>query len=203
MQEKLEIILLAAGCSSRLGQAKQLVKFGKHSLLYRQAAMALDVNHKVSCVIGFEAQRMSAELQSLPVNIIVNQQWQFGLASSIACGVNQLQSNTDGVLLMLVDQWQVTADDIHRLIARWRQEPNKIISANKDVEGVKKMTLGPPVIFPRQCFPELKQLAKGQGAKAVINAHLSNVIPLSIQHAFVDLDTPEDLVAFKRYFNAQ
>ena len=82
--KNLAIIILAAGSSYRLGQPKQLVPFGKSSLLVFQCQQALLVTNNVSCVFGFQAEVMEQEVNGLAIKSIINSVWKKGLASSIA-----------------------------------------------------------------------------------------------------------------------
>jgi len=200
--KKLAVVLLAAGCSSRLGQAKQLIMMNSESLLARQAKLALSVSNHVSCVLGFQSERMEMEVDSLPIKIVENEHWQCGLSSSIATGVNSLAEDVDAVILLLVDQWQLNSEDLHQLINYWYQHPDKIVACrNEDKLDIKNKAIGPPVIFPFQYFSELKALTKGQGARTIIKKYQENVHTLPLSHAFIDLDTPEQLEKFNHYFN--
>ncbi|GLX79313.1 hypothetical protein tinsulaeT_26530 [Thalassotalea insulae] len=198
----LEVILLAAGCSDRLGQPKQLVEFQGQSLIIRQSKMALALSDKVICVLGFQAKRMAQEVSQLSVRCVNNENWHSGLASSIAAGVSAVAPETDAVLLLLVDQWQLTLDDLQRLVTRWQVEPESIVCAEHSTQdsGLAKV-FGPPVIFPKQYFSALTRLPQGQGAKSVIAANRQQVIWLPLASAFVDLDTPEQLSELQRVDN--
>lgn len=205
----LELVILAAGCSSRLGQAKQLVKLNGTSLLARQCQIAKNVNENVSCVVGFESQRMIKELANLSVTEIENEHWQQGLASSIAKAVTSLKPEIEAVMLILVDQWQLTEIDLTQLIKIWQEDPSRIVTASKNAafnneqyaQGSADIS-GPPVIFPRQYFRELSQLTSGQGAKSLIKKHKQNTVNVSLPHAFIDLDTPEQLIVLQNYSQA-
>jgi len=205
---KLGIVLLAAGCSSRLGQAKQLVCINEQSLIVRQCELALRVSEQLSCVLGFQAQVMKNNITHLPINIVINDYWQQGLSSSIAIGVSSLPDDIDGVMLLLVDQWQLTHQHLLLLIDTWKNQAvqntrkNIIVSAEFNTENNEHVPMGPPVIFPRQYFPALKALKIGQGAKSVIKQNQESLIKVPIPQAFIDLDTPEQLISLENYFKA-
>ena len=83
-----EILILAAGSSSRLGQPKQLVKVG-NILLIRHAvinALASDCE-RVSVVVGANKQQVVKEINDLNIDIVYNENWSEGIASSIRAGV--------------------------------------------------------------------------------------------------------------------
>ncbi|GAA6203536.1 nucleotidyltransferase family protein [Thalassotalea sp. SU-HH00458] len=195
MSEKLEIIILAAGSSSRLGQAKQLVTLNGESLLSRQCKIAKQMSEHVSCVVGFQAQEMINQIDDANIKVVVNDHWQAGLASSIAKGVSELDEDTDAVMLMLVDQWQLEVKHFLRIKNLWLKNPEHIISAGQCSHD-KKLT-SPPVIFPAYCFSLLSQLHSGSGAKSVIKHFHHQLISEIMPEAFVDLDVPEQLQKLK------
>lgn len=183
------IVLLAGGSSSRLGQAKQLVQLNGESLLRRQCKLALELTDQVTVVLGSNADLMIGELADLPVTVVLNPLWSTGMASSISAGVKQIKECSNACLLLLVDQWLLTADDLKQLISAWQQSPNDIwLSKN-----VAKTASGPPVIFPSHCFSALENISGEQGAKPVIRDNIKIVKSIEMENAFTDLDTPEQL----------
>lgn len=199
MDKTIEVIILAAGSSSRLGQAKQLVQYQGKSLLVRQCEMALAITDKVSCVLGCRAQEMNDAISHLPIKKVLNENWQNGLSSSIAKGISSISTEVDAVMLILVDQWQLTILDLQHSHQQWQQTPNNIVSATMLNEN--KVVTGPPVIFPRYCFPSLSQLNQQRGAKKVIHQYQEKLITLDMPTAFVDLDTPEQLKILQQQQN--
>ena len=201
------IILLAAGCSSRLGRPKQLIAFHEENLLIRQCKVALEVSQSVYCVLGYQFQNMSNEIAHLPISIIENKCWQQGLSSSISAGINALNKQEDAVLLLLVDQWLLSSRDLLSLIECWENNQTKIISAVNNIRAVtfEDMSsevlppMGPPVVFPSTFFPQLKQLTKGNGARSIIHSNIDELITMPLTHAFIDIDTPDDLLKFNAH----
>ncbi len=193
----LAIIVLAAGCSARLGQPKQLINYHHQTLVERQLQLALRISSNVSCVLGFDAQRIQQKIAHLDVKVVENQQWQQGLASSIACGVNHVADDCEAVMLLLVDQWQLQVADLQKLTAQWCKNPQTIVATS--AEHLK--AFGPPVIFPQAYFKQLASLQQGQGAKSLLKQYQDKVIFVAMESAFVDLDTPEQLAHFRHYVN--
>lgn len=202
-QHKIALLLMAAGSSSRLGQSKQLVEISAEdnsacSLLHKQVTLmdniCLSINAQAYCVLGFESDIMikhlanSASIQNL--TIIDNANWSQGLSTSIARGVSFIArdaSDVDAVLVFLVDQWQLSTDNLTLLITQWCKQPDYIHVASLDE------CFSPPVIFPRSFFKELIALAGDDGAKKVIKDNIKQVKSIEMPSAFVDLDTPEQL----------
>ncbi|WP_181901494.1 nucleotidyltransferase family protein [Thalassotalea euphylliae] len=193
------ILILAAGSSSRLGQAKQLVKIDGEYLLIRQIKLALKLSNNVTVVIGHEAETYQKLLAPLPVNIIENSKWSTGMGSSIACGVCNIinASNASGLLLMLVDQWQVTEQDIAKLITGHSMgEQLATISCWTETDN-NSVEFGPPVIFSQALFDQLSKLDGKEGAKFVLaklRAQSKQLVEqIELTNAKADLDTPEQL----------
>jgi molybdenum cofactor cytidylyltransferase len=186
----LHIVVLAAGASARLGQAKQLVSIGGQPALRRVVNNACAIaGPAVTVVLGAHAAEMTRMLQHSSVSVLINRDWQEGLAASIRCGVNALSPACDAVMLVLGDQVAITVPDLKRLVTAWNGEDSVLATS------VYAGQLGVPAIFPRWCFSELLQLRGDQGAKSIIHRHASRLAQVPMPNAAVDIDTPGDLAA--------
>jgi molybdenum cofactor cytidylyltransferase len=185
----LHAIVLAAGASSRFGSPKQLVRFEGQPLIQRVVAGATELTGAaVSVVLGAYAAEIAATLPPGSASIIVNRDWQEGIASSIRAAVARLPGACDGALLLLADQPLVGRDSLNRLAAAWRRQPRSIIASRyRAVTGV-------PAIFPRWCFSDLAALRGDQGARILLRRYADHVVRLAHPEAEVDIDYPEDLL---------
>mgnify|MGYP001953716649 CR=1 FL=1 len=200
---KIASIVLAAGCSSRLGQMKQLVPYKGQPLLARLCDLAVQVSDEVHCVLGYQAERLLSELADKQLNLVVNPDWGQGMSSSIAAGVKSLSHDVDAVMILLVDQWQLEAEHLNKLIQTWRNEPDNIslASGKPGVQEFHSNIIGPPVIFPCHYFLELEKLTGEQGAKPLIRKYSQKLKFVELPQAFNDLDTPEQLEQLQAYLN--
>ena len=189
------IIVLAAGQSSRLGQMKQLISIKDKSLVEWQLEQALQVSSQVYCVLGFNASQVQARINHLPIKTIINSKFSDGMASSIAAGVAGLATDIKAVMIVLVDQWQLTSSDMIRHQNFWQESPHAIVVAHDlNVTGANgKEKIGPPVIFSQHYFAELTQLTGKKGAKPLLEKYQGNLLKVPLTHAFFDIDTPEQL----------
>lgn len=190
--QSLAIVLLAAGESKRLGQAKQLIKYGNESLLRRQAKMLLKTNADIYCVLGHETKRMAEELTGLAVTVYKNDAFKNGLGSSIAFATNHIPNTYDAIAFIQVDQWRLQTTDMDMLIQKWLQFPHKILIC-QDQEN----NFGPPVIFPKIYFNELTLLSGKQGAKKIVAKYSDHCQSLVLTPAFDDIDTPKQLAKYE------
>ncbi len=194
----LHIIILAAGASTRLGSPKQLVQIAGRPALQHVVSNATAVaGSSVSVVLGSQASDITRMLQHASASVLINRQWEEGIASSIRCGMSALSSACDAVMLVLGDQVAVTASDLKRLMAAWNGQ-DSVLAAS-----VYSGQLGVPAIFPRFAYSELMQLRGDQGAKAIINRYASRLMHVPMPNAAYDLDTPDDVAAMKEAFKNQ
>jgi CTP:molybdopterin cytidylyltransferase MocA len=182
----------------RLGQPKQLVRVGGRPALHSVVSQATAIaGHAVTVVIGAHAAELTHLLQHSGVSLIVNRNWEEGMASSIRFGVASLPPACDAVLIQLGDQVAVTADDLRRLVSAWRGEDSVIAAA------MYRGTVGVPAIFPRWCFSELSQLRGDVGAKSILDRYRDRVARVAMPNAALDLDTAEDLARLQQSYGPQ
>src|SRR5205814_8700618 len=101
-------IILAAGGSSRFGQAKQLLSFEGESLVRRTVHAAIEAGcASVIVVVGDARDRIETELRETPAVIVENPEWQQGLGTSIRCGLRSRLSSepeAEDIVLLACDQ---------------------------------------------------------------------------------------------------
>ncbi|MBV6423613.1 MAG: Bifunctional protein GlmU [Steroidobacteraceae bacterium] len=186
----LHAVVLAAGASTRFGSPKQLVRIDGRPLLHSVVSRAVEVaGHSVTVVLGAHAGELTALLRHSPASVLVNRDWQEGIASSIRAGMGQVPGTADGVLLVLADQPAVTTEDLRRLAGAWRRQPDSILAAQ--YSGI----VGVPAIFPRWAFRDLAELRGDRGAQQLLLRHVDRVARLRMPSAALDIDRPEDLLA--------
>ena len=190
---KTGIILLAAGSSSRLGRAKQLIEFQGKTLIQK----AIDEANKCQAdslvvVLGANAELILTGFDITSTPFIVNSDWQHGMSSSMQAGLRFLmeKEEIDQVLLMLCDQPFVDASLLDELITAKETSGKGIVAA------AYSNTLGVPALFDKRYFVELLELTGSEGAKKVIFNHQAEVNVLDFPLGAVDLDTEEDVSQF-------
>lgn len=196
-ESRLLVVVLAAGASQRLGQPKQLISLGGESLLRRQCRLALEIEPgSVAVILGCQADECAANIVDLPVARYINEHWAEGLGASIRLAAQVAVANDAvGLLLMHVDQYRLTAAELLKLRAAWRDSHGLAACVAEHGDDC-----GPPVIFPRDCFAKLLQLDGDAVARRVLAALPADSLRrVEIPNAIYDLDVPADLAAFHEH----
>ncbi len=181
-----QIVILAAGSSSRMGSPKQLIDWAGQPLLRHLTMEACGTGAAVTVILGLNFERIHSCLEGLPVTVLENQNWAEGMSSSIRLAA--LSTGADALLLMTCDQPYVTTATLQTLI----QEHEACQSAPV-IASEYAGTLGVPALFVRALFGELGALSGQQGAKKVILQHLENAVRVPFPEGAHDLDTPQDV----------
>jgi molybdenum cofactor cytidylyltransferase len=182
-------IILAAGRSSRMGSPKQLLLYKGKTLLEHSIdeAKTSDVT-SVLVVLGSEAGHMMTEANIWDAEIVDNENWASGMASSIIAGIKVVVSerpDADAVILMVCDQPYVDSALLNQIIAKQQESDQPIVAC--EYEGA----LGVPALFHKFLFSQLLGLEGDAGAKKLINQNLNLVATVPFPSGHIDVDTPE------------
>jgi molybdenum cofactor cytidylyltransferase len=189
------VLIPAAGASRRLGQAKQLLRYGAGTLIGKAIDTALACDPaEIIVVTGASAGEVRDAARDKPVRWVHNQRWQDGLGGSIAAGMEVIDPASDAVLILLCDQWRILAADLQTLVSGWRSAPGRIAAA----QVADHFT--PPVIFPARWFGQLRALEGERGARSLLASQAGEVTPVALENAAFDLDTPDHLELLKNAF---
>jgi molybdenum cofactor cytidylyltransferase len=184
------LIILAAGASTRMGTPKQLLKYGRQSLICHVVEIAIaSVCHPVIVVLGAYAESIQPEIETLPIHTVENPDWNQGMSSSIHVGIealNSLNPNAEAVVLMLCDQPFVCSQLINQLVEVHQTTLKPIVASEYAAN------LGVPALFHRTLFPQLMTLTGASGAKQLINKYAHDVVAIPFPEGLIDLDTPQD-----------
>jgi molybdenum cofactor cytidylyltransferase len=188
--QKVGILILAAGPSSRLGSPKQLLSYQDKTLLNHTIDVAKKAQDGIVVVIlGGNHQLIKDHIDEKEIMITYNSQWEGGMSSSIRAGLYDLvreHKDLDAVILAVCDQPFITAELFDALV----YEAN--ISGKSIVASSYGDTLGTPVLFAEKYFAELSRLKGKQGAKAMVAKYDDEVAVVPFDKGHIDIDTPED-----------
>ena len=183
---------MAAGTSSRLGIAKQLIEYNSKTLLENAVEKALSISDNVFVVLGKYKDACQRALSNYSVNYVINENYGQGLSSSIKEGIKSLDS-FENVLIMLSDQPLIPEEHLHKIVTQ-AETKNKIICSLYN----KKYAV--PALFPKRYFPLLSKIEGDKGAKNIILEHEHTYLILKDELA-LDIDTKEDLEKLNNYTN--
>lgn len=190
----LNIAILAAGKSHRLGASKPLARLHGQSLLLRTARLVSRLNGRCFVVIPPNAARLRLELQGLEVTLLENHKRAEGLSSSVRLAVAHAHAAA-GVLLLPVDLPELRYRELLRLVNFWRGAPQCVVA--------RRVEDGPaiPLILPKWLYPKAETLSGDFGLKAVLDDLPADRLRLAdLPSAARDIDTREELNAAQRRF---
>lgn len=187
-------IVLAAGASSRMGQAKAALPVGitGETVVARVIRTLIEGGlPRVVVVAGahIDAVRLAMPAHESRARLIEHPGWEQGQLSSLLAGLAAIdEPQLQAAMVTLVDVPLVSASTVATVIAEWRRTRAPIV---RPANGARH---GHPVIFDRSVFADLRAADLTVGAKAVFATHQDRVLNVEVKDpgAFEDIDTPED-----------
>jgi molybdenum cofactor cytidylyltransferase len=187
---RIAAVILAAGTSSRMGEAKQLLRLGASSLLEQviDNVQSSGVDHVV-VVLGHQANKVREAIAGRNCSTVVNEAYREGMGTSLRAGVSFLSPHIDAALIVLADQPFVRPETLKLLMAQYRKSGAQIVIP------VYRGFRGNPVLLDRCVFPEVMALEGDIGCRAVFGNHLQGIVKVPVDDAgiLLDLDSREDL----------
>ncbi len=184
-------VILAAGGSTRMsGGHKLLLPLQGRPMIATVVDQVLAADLRpVVVVTGFNGPAIIEALGGRPVQLVANDRWRQGLASSLKCGLKALPAETRGALLVLADMPLVSAKTLQALKEQFtRQGSDDIVyPAHRGRQGI-------PVLLPRRFFNEIRALKGDRGAQGILHRHAAESIALPVESraVLVDCDTDQD-----------
>jgi molybdenum cofactor cytidylyltransferase len=200
---RLQIVILAAGFSSRLGQPKALARVRGISLLRRTLTLAAQfVPAKIIVVLPRRSARHRIEARGFNVVFIANRRRADGLSSSVRLGVARARYSP-ALLLLPVDLAMLQSRDLARLISRWRSVRRCVLARRIEPQGrapsAETPRGGVPLILPRWLYPRAFTVTGDVGLREWVAALPSaQRVLLHLPSAALDVDTPQELRAARR-----
>ena len=194
-------IVLAAGASTRMGQAKAALPLGQtgETVLSRVVKTLLDGGApNLVVVAGAHVDAVRAAMPVTPrARLIEHAGWQSGQLSSLLAGLAAIDDPLlEAALVTLVDVPLVRSSTVAGVIAAWRRTRAPIVRPARPAASLSAggQRHGHPVMFDRSVFVDLRSADPNIGAKAVFATHRDRIVNLEVEDAgaFEDIDTPAD-----------
>jgi molybdenum cofactor cytidylyltransferase len=179
-------IVLAAGGSMRLGEAKQLLAYRGRTLLDATLDMARTCGFdQLLVTLGGSAAAVRARVDLFGTTIVANPGFSTGCGSSISAAVSAADERAEALVLLLGDQPGVRASDVRRLIVAAAGAP---LGVCRYADG-----LGHPFWFRRDVFAELATLHGDKAVWKLLHSGRFPVTELAVDGPVpIDVDTRDD-----------
>ena len=183
-------ILLAAGSSRRYGNKNKLTeKFKGKYLIQHIRDTLLKVFHssELLVIVGHDYETIKNLINNKNIKIINNENYKNGIGTSISLGVQHLETNIQGVMIIPADMPLMLAEDLIKL-------ENKFIALNcqKVVLPKHKDVIGNPATLPKSYFRTLRNLKEDFGARSEIKEN--DIVTVNCDFGTVfDIDTSNEL----------
>jgi len=196
-RSKVAAIVLAAGASTRYGQPKQLLAVGGKTMLQHvvDVVLASPVDQTI-VVLGHRADEIGATLKDMPADVVLNEEWEAGLSTSVQAGLRAIRPDVQAALFVLADQPAITPGIIAALLERYRETGAPIVVPT--YRGKR----GNPALFGRPLFAELMEVRDDQGGRQLVDRceDRAEKVEVGSEAVLLDVDTQKDYNRFKENF---
>jgi len=184
-------LVLAAGGSRRLGEPKQLLPFGRATLLDHTVATARACCFdQLLVAIGGAADQVREHVDLSGADVVVNEGYGAGCSSSIGAAMEALDPRARLLVLLLGDQPGVTPDTVAALLAG---RGAAAIAVCRYDDGP-----GHPFCFSRELFATLRSLHGDKAVWKLVAAGGDGVARVPVAGPVpIDVDTRADYEAIR------
>jgi molybdenum cofactor cytidylyltransferase len=189
-QDKVGILILAAGESSRLGEPKQLLSVANKTLISRTIEESLKSDAtRVIVVLGSKYEEIMKVIAGYSVETVINKDWKKGMGNSLKYGLN-LMTGMDAIITSVCDQPFISSNVFNSLIKTWSHGENPVVASS--YQG----TVGVPALFDQALFKEIESISDLSGAKQLLVDR--SIASVAFPEGSIDIDTREDWDDFIR-----
>ncbi len=180
-------LVLAAGGSSRLGRPKQLLPLGDATLLDATLSVVRRCGFgQVVVALGRAADEVAATVDLTGVGVVRNPGFGAGCSSSIAAALPAIAASSEGVVLMLGDQPEVSPAAVAAVAAVGAD-----LAVCRYDDG-----LGHPFWLGRALFGELANLHGDKAVWKLVDAAGPSLVTVAVDGRVpADVDTEADYEA--------
>ena len=186
--KKIVALILAAGESSRLGQAKQNLPFKGSTLLnHIKEHLSLNFVDRTFIVLGAYRKEIIEVSNLSSSEVIEFEDWEEGMGGSLSFACSEIfrKENYDGILITLSDLPLLNKSDYQKMIDLFESKSDIVVTKANG-------SLGVPAMFGSGYFEDLMALKGKKGAKSIIAKNIQNVKVFENERAGFDIDTLKD-----------
>jgi molybdenum cofactor cytidylyltransferase len=184
-------VILAAGLSTRMGRLKQLLPYGRHTVIEQVISVLLAASvDEVLVVIGHERTVLEAALAEWSVRAVFNPRYAEGeMLSSIQSGLRAIAADSQAALLAAGDMPAIEEAVIDQLIQAYQAGGDRFVYIPS-----YQMRAGHPVLVPRSYWSAILSLPTGDNLRSLWRAESTRIKWVSVDTPSVlrDIDTPAD-----------
>ncbi len=193
---RIAALVLAAGRSTRMGANNKLIEPVAGRPMVRhvvETALAAGLAG-VRVVTGNKPAEVQHALDGLDVTYTHNPDFADGLSTSLAAGTRALDTDIDGVVVLLGDMPLITPDLIAGLVAAFDPAEGRAICV-----PVHRGKRGNPILWAARFFADMANVQGDTGARHLIgeNAEWIAEVDAGTAAIFRDIDTPEALAKLR------
>lgn len=191
-------VLLAAGTSSRFGEANKLLADlgGEPLVVHAARTLAAATVDSLVAVVGADGDRVAAALDGLGFEVVENPDYERGQATSVRTGVRAIEDQVPdaaGAVFALGDMPAVSPDSVDLLVAAYRDRAATALAAAADGER------GNPVLFDAEHFAALSDVDGDVGGREILlGGEQSALVETGDPGVRRDIDTEADLERLRR-----
>ena len=182
-------ILLAAGLSTRMGEPKQLLRFGESTIVETVVDNMLAAKFdEVIVVLGHRAAEIQKQLGTRSIKTVFNPDYRAGMLTSAQAGI-RASKESSAFALMLVDQPFITSGRINQVIMAYRQTDKGIAVPSYNYKR------GHPVIFEQKYGSDILALdTESEGVRTLLKKYSNDIhyVPVDSDDVLRDIDDRED-----------
>lgn len=182
------VVVLAAGGSTRLGRSKQLLRRDGETLVHRAVRLAAATQPaRLLAVVGGDVESVAAELEACDCELVYNDAWRDGLASSLRAAAAHLADFDGPVLVLGCDQPALEQEHLRLLL----EGANR--STAHAAAAVHAGLPGSPAVVPSAWFADVATTGDRGFGKRLRALPEGSLFLLDGAELEADIDTAEDL----------
>jgi molybdenum cofactor cytidylyltransferase len=196
-------LILAAGRSSRMGEFKPLLEIDGISLLDHALALFRNTGvEEIVTVIGYRSETLIPIIERAASRYVVNDNYQYGMFSSIQKGVAELKDKCDVFFLLPVDIPCVRTDTVRQLLEQYYKNSSALVCYPQF-----DSRRGHPPLIAGSLIDHIISYAGEGGMRGLLRRYEDQAITVPVTDPFLllDVDTKQDLFRLeneiKKYTN--